>query len=81
MKTKKVALVIVDISGYTQFIRTQKLSAIHAEVTADNQVEIACDVARQTRKFFKFFTNAPIPSPLKERIVIVMPASVSLIFG
>lgn len=29
--TKKVALVLVDISGYTQFIHSQKLSAIHAE--------------------------------------------------
>lgn len=31
MNTKKVALVLVDISGYTQFIRSQKLSAVHAE--------------------------------------------------
>lgn len=31
MNMKKVALVLVDISGYTQFIRSQKLSAIHAE--------------------------------------------------
>lgn len=31
MNAKKVALVIVDISGYTHFIRTQKMSAIHAE--------------------------------------------------
>ena len=29
--TKKVVLVIVDISGYTQFIRSQKSSAVHAE--------------------------------------------------
>ena len=31
MDAKKVALVIVDISGYTQFIRSHKLSAVHAE--------------------------------------------------
>lgn len=31
MEAKKVALVIVDISGYTHFIRAQKQSAIHAE--------------------------------------------------
>jgi class 3 adenylate cyclase len=31
MNTKKVTLVLVDISGYTQFIRSQRLSAIHAE--------------------------------------------------
>lgn len=88
MENKKVILVIVDISGYTQFIRTQKLSAIHAEeiifdlieavidhadypltlnklegdaaflyaeVTVDNQVEVARDVARQSREFFKVF--------------------------
>ncbi len=30
-ETKKVALVMVDISGYTHFIRAQKMSAIHAE--------------------------------------------------
>ncbi len=31
MSLKQVMLVIVDISGYTQFIRSQKMSAIHAE--------------------------------------------------
>ncbi len=88
MNIKKVALVIVDISGYTQFIRAQKLSAIHAEeiifelleavidhaaypltlnklegdaaflyaeVNAENQTEVARDVARQSREFFKVF--------------------------
>lgn len=88
MNSKKVALVIVDISGYTQFIRSQKLSAIHAEeivfelleavinhathpltlnklegdaaflyaeVNAENQIEVARDVARQVREFFKVF--------------------------
>lgn len=88
MENKKMILAIVDISGYTQFIRTQKLSATHAEeiifdlieavidhaaypltlnklegdaaflyaeVTADNQVEVARDVARQAREFFKVF--------------------------
>ena len=85
---KKVALVIVDISGYTRFIRAQKLSAIHAEeiifelleavinhatypltlnklegdaaflyaeVNAENQVDVAKDVARQVREFFRVF--------------------------
>lgn len=88
MNTKKVALVLVDISGYTQFIRSQKLSAIHAEeivfdlleavinhaahpltlnklegdaaflyaeVNEENQVEVARDVARQVREFFRVF--------------------------
>lgn len=88
MDIKKVALVIVDISGYTQFIRSQKLSAIHAEeivfelleavidhatypltlnklegdaaflyaeVNAENQVDVARDVARQSWEFFKVF--------------------------
>lgn len=88
MENKKVILAIVDISGYTQFIRAQKWSAIHAEeiifelieavidhaaypltlnklegdaaflyaeVTADNQVEVARDVTRQAREFFKVF--------------------------
>lgn len=31
MNAKKLAFVIVDISGYTQFIRLHKLSAVHAE--------------------------------------------------
>lgn len=88
MNTRKVALVLVDISGYTQFIRSQKLSAIHAEeivfdlletvinhaaypltlnklegdaaflyAEADeaSQIEVARDVARQVRKFFRVF--------------------------
>lgn len=88
MSIKQLVLVIVDISGYTQFIRTQKMSAIHAEeiifelieavidhaaypltlnklegdaaflyaeVTADNRLDVARDVARQAREFFKVF--------------------------
>jgi class 3 adenylate cyclase len=31
MDTKQVALVIADISGYTHFIRTKKVSGLHAE--------------------------------------------------
>lgn len=31
METKKAVLVLVDISGYTHFIRAEKMSAIHAE--------------------------------------------------
>lgn len=31
MEAKKIVLVMVDISGYTHFIRAQKMSAIHAE--------------------------------------------------
>ena len=88
MNMKKVALVIVDISGYTQFIRSQKLSAVHAEeivfdlleavinhaahpltlnklegdaaflyaeVNEENQIEVAHDVTRQVREFFRVF--------------------------
>jgi len=88
MTAKNVALVIVDISGYTQFIRSQRLSAVHAEeiifelleavinhatypltlnklegdaaflyaeVQAENRIEVARDVARQGREFFKVF--------------------------
>lgn len=88
MKPKRVTLVIVDISGYTQFIRLHKMSAIHAEeiifdlletvmdradypltlnklegdaafryaeMDGDNDAEVACDVARQARGFFKAF--------------------------
>ena len=31
MEANKVVLVMVDISGYTQFIRSPKLRAVHAE--------------------------------------------------
>lgn len=45
MNTKKVALVIVDISGYTQFIRSQKLSAVHAEEIVFDLLEAVIDHA------------------------------------
>lgn len=45
MNTKKVALVIVDISGYTQFIRTQKMSAVHAEEIIFDLLEAVIDHA------------------------------------
>ncbi len=45
MENKKVALVIVDISGYTQFIRSQKLSAIHAEEIIFELLEAVIDHA------------------------------------
>jgi class 3 adenylate cyclase len=88
VETKQVALVIVDISGYTQFIRSHKLSAVHAEeivfelleavidhadypltlnklegdaaflyaeLTDENQTEIARDVLKQAQEFFTVF--------------------------
>lgn len=45
MEAKKVALVIVDISGYTQFIRSQKMSAIHAEEIVFDLLEAVIDKA------------------------------------
>lgn len=45
MNTKKVALVIVDISGYTQFIRSHKMSAIHAEEIIFDLLETVIDRA------------------------------------
>lgn len=45
MEAKKVALVMVDISGYTQFIRTQKMSAIHAEEIIFELLEAVIDKA------------------------------------
>lgn len=45
METKKVALVIVDISGYTQFIRSQKMSAVHAEEIIFELLEAVIDQA------------------------------------
>ncbi|HEU0296582.1 MAG TPA: DUF2652 domain-containing protein [Anaerolineales bacterium] len=45
MESKKVALVIVDISGYTQFIRSQRLSAIHAEEISFELLEAVIDHA------------------------------------
>ncbi|MEP7136256.1 MAG: DUF2652 domain-containing protein [Chloroflexota bacterium] len=45
METKRVALVIVDISGYTQFIRSQKMSAVHAEEIIFELLEAVIDQA------------------------------------
>jgi len=45
METKKVALVIVDISGYTQFIRSQKMSAVHSEEIIFELLEAVIDQA------------------------------------
>lgn len=88
MSLKQLVLVIVDISGYTQFIRSHKLSAVHAEeiifdlleavidhadypltlnklegdaaflyaeLTEENQTEIARDVLKQAQEFFTVF--------------------------
>ncbi len=46
MQAKKVALVLVDISGYTHFIRTQKMSAIHAEEIVFDLLEAVIDKAK-----------------------------------
>lgn len=45
MEAKKVALVMVDVSGYTHFIRTQKMSAIHAEEIIFELLEAVIDRA------------------------------------
>lgn len=45
MDAKKVDLVIVDISGYTHFIRSQKMSAIHAEEIVFDLLEAVIDHA------------------------------------
>lgn len=45
METKKIALVMVDISGYTRFIRAQKMSAVHAEEIIFELLESVIDKA------------------------------------
>jgi class 3 adenylate cyclase len=45
MHAKKVFLILVDISGYTHFIRTQKMSAIHAEEIIFELLEAVIDRA------------------------------------
>lgn len=45
MSLKQLVLVIVDISGYTQFIRSQKMSAIHAEEIVFELIEAVIDHA------------------------------------
>jgi len=45
METKKVALALVDISGYTQFIRSEKMSAVHAEEIIFDLLEAVIDHA------------------------------------
>jgi hypothetical protein len=39
MQTQKVVLVLLDISGYTRFIRFHKVSLIHAERIIDELLE------------------------------------------
>ena len=45
MEPQKVALMIVDISGYTEFIRSQKMSAVHAEEIIFELLEAVIDHA------------------------------------
>ena len=45
MELKHVALVIVDISGYTQFLRQRELTLIHAEEIITQLLESVIDVA------------------------------------
>lgn len=45
MEYQKVALVIADISGYTQFIRSKRLSAIHSEEIIFELLETMIDGA------------------------------------
>ena len=93
MDARKVTLAIVDISGYTQFIHSHRLSEIHAEeivfelleaiidqaahpltlnklegdaaflfaeMSDDNQTEVARDVVHQVKEFFKVFYDRVI---------------------
>ncbi len=45
MQFKKVALVIVDISGYTHFVRTHQSSFLHAEEVIFELMEAVIDQA------------------------------------
>ena len=45
MKLKHVALVMVDISGYTQFLRQRNLTLLHAEEIITQLLESVIDVA------------------------------------
>jgi len=45
MGTQNVALILVDISGYTQFIRTHKASIVHAEEIIFDLLEAVIDQA------------------------------------
>jgi hypothetical protein len=45
MEPKKVVLAIVDISGYTQFIKSHKTSQIHAEEIIFDLLEAVIDRA------------------------------------
>ena len=44
-KIKKVFLVILDISGYTKFIKAHKISLIHAERIIDELIESVIDAS------------------------------------
>jgi len=45
VNTKQITLALVDISGYTQFIRSQKMSAVHAEEIIFELLEAVIDRA------------------------------------
>jgi class 3 adenylate cyclase len=45
MEIKQVALVIADISGYTQFIQANKTSILHAEEIISQLLEVVIEKA------------------------------------
>lgn len=60
METKKAAIVLVDISGYTHFIRAEKTSAIHAEEIIFELLEAVVESAYPPLVFNKLEGDAAL---------------------
>jgi len=60
METKKAAIVLVDISGYTHFIRAEKTSAIHAEEIIFDLLDAVVECASHPLAFNKLEGDAAL---------------------
>jgi len=58
MQIRKVALVMVDISGYTQFLTWNKTSVLHAEEIINELLEAIVDAAKYPLTLNKFEGDA-----------------------
>ena len=60
MEAKKAAIVLVDISGYTHFIRAEKMSTIHAEEIIFDLLEAVVESADHPLTFNKLEGDAAL---------------------
>ncbi len=58
METKKVFLVIADISGYTNFVRQEKIGKLHAEKIVCELLESVIDATDNTLTYYEHAGDA-----------------------